>query len=448
MQLKRNIDSILLDWKNNNSRKPLLLRGARQVGKSTSVRILGKQFEYFLEINFETEKDIHVFFDGNINVNTICDKLSIYYNIPIEAGKTLLFFDEIQQCIPAISAIRYFYEQFASLHLIAAGSLLEFALAELPSFGVGRIRSVFMYPLSFYEFLLAKGEPKLIDLIKTGEPLETPFHNKLNEYLRIFLIIGGMPEVVSKYVDAESLLELQTVLDELQSSIIADFTKYKKNVPSTRLIEVFESVVKQSGGKFNLSKASANANHGQIKEALILLEKAGLIYPVTHSAGNGLPLGAEINDKKKKYILFDSGIFQRILGLNIGQFLAANDQEFINKGTIAETFVGIEIIKNSNPYTQERLYYWHREVASSNAEVDYLIHNNGQILPVEVKASQKGSMQSLLLFMKEKNTTGLRISLENFSNLQKISIIPLYAAGHFLHETTLPLGIKNRKGHG
>jgi uncharacterized protein len=432
MQLKRNIDTILFDWKNSHSRKPILLRGARQVGKSTSVKAFAKQFDYFLEVNFETEKEIHVFFEGNINVVAICEKLSVYYNTPIEAGKTLLFFDEIQQCIPAISSLRYFYEQLNELHLIAAGSLLEFALAELPSFGVGRIRSMFMYPLSFYEFLEAKGERKLLDLIKIGKTLDTPFHKKLTEYLRIFMIIGGMPEVVAKYMGGEPLLEIQTVLDELQASIVADFTKYQKNVPSNRLIEVFEAVVAQSGGKFNLSKASSSANHGQIKEALSLLEKAGLIYAVTHSAGNGLPLGAEINEKKRKYLLLDTGIFQRILGLNIGQFLAANEKDFINKGTIAETFVGIEIIKNSNPYTQERLYYWHREIPSSSAEVDYLIQKDGQVLPVEVKSSQKGSMQSLLLFMKEKNTKGIRISMENFNSFQNITIIPLYAAGYFL----------------
>lgn len=129
-----------------------------------------------MEVNYETEKEIHVFFEGNINVGVICEKLSVYFNTPIKAGKTLLFFDEIQQCIPAISAIRYFYEQYAELHLIAAGSLLEFALAELPSFGVGRIRSVFMYPLSIYEFLVAKSETKLLDLIKLGKPLDAPFH--------------------------------------------------------------------------------------------------------------------------------------------------------------------------------------------------------------------------------------------------------------------------------
>lgn len=431
MQLKRNIDTILFDWKKSQSRKPILLRGARQVGKSTTVKAFAKQFDYFLEVNFETEKDIHVFFEGNINVVRICEKLSIYYNTPIEAGKTLLFFDEIQQCIPAISALRYFYEQLNELHLIAAGSLLEFALAELPSFGVGRIRSVFMYPLSFYEFLEAKNETKLIELIKIGKKIDIPFHKKLTDYLRIFIIIGGMPEVIAKYIDGEPLLEIQTVLDELQASIVADFSKYKKNVPSNRLNEVFEAVVAQSGGKFNLSKVSSNANHGQIKEALALLEKAGLIYAVTHSAGNGVPLGAEINDKKRKYLLLDTGVFQRILGLNIGQFLAETDQNIINKGTIAETFVGNEIIKNSNPYTQERLYYWHREVPSSNAEVDYLIQKDGQVLPVEVKSSQKGSMQSLLLFMKEKNTKGIRISMENFNSFQNITIIPLYAAGYF-----------------
>ena len=432
MEIPRNIDKILIDWKNTPSRKPILLRGARQIGKSTSVRSFAKYFDNFLEVNFETQKEIHVFFEGSINIVAICEKLSVYYNMPIKAGKTLLFFDEIQHCQAAISSIRYFYEQFQELHFIAAGSLLEFTLAEIPSFGVGRIRSLFMYPLSFYEFLGAKNEHKLIELIKKGKLLDAPFHTKLNEYLRIFMIIGGMPEVVSKYIKGEPLLEIQTVLDDLQASIIADFSKYKKNVPSNRLIEVFESVVAQSGGKFNFSKATQNDNHGQVKEALYLLEKAGLIYAVTHSSGNGLPLGAEVNSKKVKYILNDTGIFQRILGLNLGRFLANNVSDFINKGTIAETFVGNEIIKNSNPFTQKRLYYWHREVSSSNAEVDYLIEKDGEVVPVEVKSSNKGSMQSLFLFMKEKNTKGIRVSLENFSNLNNIEIIPIYGAGYFL----------------
>jgi uncharacterized protein len=432
MVLNRNIDDILLDWKGQVSRKPVLLRGARQVGKSTSVRFFGKSFEHFVEVNFERDKSVHSFFEGDINVDTICEKLSVYYNTPIVPGKTLLFLDEIQQCVPAITSLRYFYEQFSELHLVAAGSLLEFALAELPSFGVGRIRSVFMYPLSFYEFLSAKGEHKLLDLIKAGNPLDEPFHIKLNDYLRNFLVIGGMPEVVSKYLDGKSLLEIQTVLDELQGSIVADFSKYKKSVPSQRLNEVFKAVVVQSGGKFNLSKASANANHSHVKEALALLEKAGLVYSVTHSSANGVPLGAEINEKKRKYLLLDTGLFQRILGLNVGQFLIEKESDVVNKGTIAETFVGLEILKNSNPFIQEQLYYWHRETPTSNAEVDYVIQKDGKVLPVEVKAAIKGSMQSLNLFMKEKHSKGVRVSMENFGRLNDISIVPLYGVGYFL----------------
>jgi uncharacterized protein len=432
MGIDRNVDAVFLNWKENTSRKPILLRGARQVGKSTSVRAFGKHFEHFVEVNFEADKSVHAFFEGDINVVALCEKLSVYYKKPIVAGKTLLFFDEIQQCLPAITSIRYFYEQLSGLHLIAAGSLLEFALAELPSFGVGRIRSVFMYPLSFYEFLDAKGERKLLDLIKTGEALDEPFHKKLNDYLRIFLVIGGMPEAVAHYLKGKPLLEVQTVLDELQASLVADFSKYKKSVPSNRLTEVFKAIVVQSGGKFNLSKASAQANHAQVKEALTLLEKAGLIYSVTHSSGNGVPLGAEINEKKRKYLLLDTGLFQRILGLNVGEFLLESETELINKGTIAETFVGLEILKNSNPFMQEQLYYWHREIPTSNAEVDYLIQKDGKVLPVEVKAAMKGSMQSLTLFMKEKNCKGIRVSMEKFGDFKDISIVPLYAAGYFL----------------
>ncbi len=432
MVIGRNVDAVLFGWKENTSRKPILLRGARQVGKSTSVRAFGKHFEHFVEVNFETEKSVHAFFEGDINVVALCEKLSVYYKKPIVAGKTLLFFDEIQQCIPAITSIRYFYEQLNGLHLIAAGSLLEFALAELPSFGVGRIRSVFMYPLSFYEFLAAKGERKLLDLINVGKPMDEPFHKKLNDYLRIFLVIGGMPEAVANYLNGKPLLEVQTVLDELQSSIVADFTKYKKNVPSNRLTEVFKAVVMQSGGKFNLSKASAQSSHAQIKEALTLLEKAGLIYSVTHSSGNGVPLGAEINEKKRKYLLLDTGLFQRILGLNVGQFLLDSETEVVNKGTIAETFVGLEILKNGNPFMQEQLYYWHREIPTSNAEVDYLIQKDGNVLPVEVKAAMKGSMQSLTLFIKEKKCKGIRVSMEKFGDIKDISIVPLYGVGFFL----------------
>jgi len=427
----RNIDHELISWSKDETRKPLLLRGARQVGKSSAVRELAKQFEYYIEINFEEQKQVHSVFEGDLSPLGICEKLSVYYNVPIVPGKTLLFFDEIQACLPAISSLRFFYEKYPELHVIAAGSLLEFALKELASFGVGRVRSIFMFPFSFSEFLTALNEKLLLQSMKSASPqlpLPEAIHKKLLEYFKKFLILGGMPEVVSHYIQNGDLRKCQQILDDLIISLRADFTKYKQQVPSLRIREVFESVAGSSGGRFTYSKAATESNLKQIKEALNLLTMAGLVIPVTHSSGNGLPLGAEINPKVQKMLLFDTGIFQRILGLNIGELIISDDFDVINKGAIAELFTGLELQKSASPYQQEELYFWQRESRNSNAEVDYLIQSGQDILPIEVKSGGRGSMQSLYLFMKEKKVkTGVRCSIENFGQYDQIRIIPLYA---------------------
>jgi uncharacterized protein len=436
MYLERNIDKELVIWKNADQRKPLLLRGARQVGKSSSVRNLAQKFEFFIEINFDENPRYQTIFEGGLNPHEICDQISLVMNIPIIEGKTLLFFDEIQACIPAITSLRFFYERMPALHVIAAGSLLEFALSEIPSFGVGRIRSIFMYPFSFNEFLMAYKEQSLLKALENANPRhEMPeiLHQKLKLYLKKFLVIGGMPEVVSHYIINGNMLDIQRVLDDLMISIEADFAKYKAKVPTQRIREVFNAVIAQVGNKFTYSYANATLNHNQIKQALELLILAGLIYPVTHSSSNGIPLGAEINPKRKKFLIFDTGIFQRILGLNIGNLFIEEDFDVINKGSIAELFVGLELIKNFSSYQKPDLFYWQREVNNSQAEVDYVIQKEEKIIPIEVKAGTKGTMQSLFLFLKEKNiNSGIRISLENFSSMEKVDIFPLYGVKNIL----------------
>ncbi len=431
MYLKRNIDLELDKWRVSESRKPILLRGARQVGKSSSVRELAKKFNHFIEINFDDSPRLKLVFEGGFSITEICEKISIEYGVPIIPGETLLFFDEIQSCVPAISSLRYFYEKMPTLHLIAAGSLLEFALAEIPSFGVGRIRSLFMFPFSFNEYLAANSEQKLMDLLATcspEKPIDELFHTKLNNYLRKFLIVGGMPEAVSNYITNGDLLAVQNILDDLQASIEADFSKYKKQVPTNRIREVFNAIVGQVGGKFTYSYPHATLSNVQIKEATELLKMAGLVYQVTHTAANGIPVGAEINSKIKKFLLFDTGILQRILGLNIGDILIDEDFKVINKGNIAELFVGLELMKNEPSNIRKELYYWQREDKSSQAEVDYLIQKNKDIIPIEVKSGTRGAMQSLNLFMKEKNSKfGIRTSIENFAIYDKIKVYPLYA---------------------
>ena len=433
--LHRKIDKDLKEWKESKQRKPLLLRGARQVGKSSSVRELSKQFDYFIEINFDKEesKDAKIIFERHSSPKPICNELSVIYAIPIEAGRTLLFLDEIQSCLPAISALRYFYEEFPELHVIAAGSLLEFALQELPSFGVGRIRSMYMYPFSFEEYLRAIQLNILADRLQNASPeypLSEVIHNKCLQQLVEFILIGGMPEVVSTYVRNGSLLECQQILDDLIISFYADFSKYKERVPTSRLRDVFSSVIMQAGSKFTYSKVLTEANHGQIKQSVSLLELAGLIYPITHTSSNGIPLAAETNPKHRKYLILDTGIYQRFLRLEVAQILLDGSLTQINKGALAEMFVGTELVKSQNNRLPSELHYWQREKPGSLAEVDYVVQRNAAIVPVEVKAGTKGSMQSMFQFMSEKNSAyGIRCSMENFGEFQNIKIYPLYAAG-------------------
>ncbi len=431
MYLQRNIDKELENWQLSTQRKPLLLRGARQVGKSSAVRNLAKKFTYFIELNFDENVQYRNIFERGGSITDVCELIQASTNTPLAAGQTLLFLDEIQACIPAISALRYFYERIPNLHVIAAGSLLEFVLAELPSFGVGRVRSLFMYPFSFEEFLMAYQEHYLLEALQKANPerpLPDIIHAKLKRYFKRFLVVGGMPEVVSTYLSNNDILEAQRTLDDLIVSIESDFSKYKNRVSTLRIREVFNAVVGQTGSKFSYSYPQATLSNVQIKEALALLSMAGLVHSVTHTAANGIPIGAAINPKNRKYLLFDTGILQRILGLSIADLLIEDDLETINKGAIAELFVGLELLKNTSPYESAMLYYWQRDARNSQAEVDFVIQKQAQIIPIEVKAGRKGSMQSMYLFLKEKGLQeGIRLSLENFSSFDQIKIYPLYA---------------------
>lgn len=435
--MKRNVLGTLKDWKKEKNRKVLLLRGARQVGKTFIVRELAKEFKHFVEINFEKNADIQHFFEQNLDPERICTNLSAYYGTPIIDGETLLFYDEIQGCPKAIQSLRFFYESKPGLHVIAAGSLLEFALSGLSSWGVGRIRSVNMYPMSFDEFLLANDQDALIELKKDaspGNPLNLVFHERLINHLRNFMLIGGMPEVVKTFIrNSTDMNSVQNVLSDIAISYYDDFAKYKNRISVLRLREVLNSVVKQAGGKYIFSQAGSLSNPAQAREALDLLEMAGLVYKVYHSSGQGIPLGSASNFKKFKSLLLDSGIFQQIAGLRLSNFLLAENIDMMNKGSIAETFAGIEMIKYSNIYEKAQLYYWHREKRGSSAEVDYLIEQDGQVVPVEVKSGSTGKMQSLNLFIDEKESSkGIRISLENFSQYDKISVVPLYAISNLI----------------
>jgi hypothetical protein len=418
-------------WKMDPERKPLLVRGARQIGKTYIIRKLGEAFDNYLEVNFDAEPEVATFFKGNLHPDEICIKLSAYYNIPITNGKTILFFDEIQACIPAMKSLRYFYEKRPGLHVIATGSLLEFAIREITSFGVGRIQSLFMYPMSFNEFLLAAGQKGLIEMKQKSSsthPIDDAFHRTLNDWLRKFIIIGGMPEAVKTFLQTNDFQKTQKVLDDIILSLEDDFSKYKQRVNVNRIKDVFQSVIYQQGNKFIVSKSSENGNQEQKREALDMLIMSGLCYPIFHSSAEGIPLSIGKKEKFFKLIFFDTGISQRLLKLNMKDYIIAENLNQINKGKIAEQYAGIEMIKKQFINNRPELYYWHREKRGSNAEVDYVLEKDGIIIPVEIKANIQGKMQSLRIFLALKNAPyGIRISMEPFSQYEKIHVYPLYA---------------------
>ncbi|MCE2963234.1 MAG: ATP-binding protein [Chitinophagales bacterium] len=397
---------------------------------------MGKSFPYYIEVNFELEPELTAIFETLTDINELCRQISLLKGVQIKDGQTLLFLDEIQVSSLVIHKLRYFYELRPNLHVIAAGSLLEFAITESPSFGVGRIRSLFMMSFSFSEYLLALKEDILVDALRDlspSHPLPEAVHQKCLRHLKNYIVIGGMPEAVASFVKHVDILRVQKVLDDLIVSYQADFPKYKTRISTDRLIEVFGSLFYQVGSKYKYSNKVSALNSEQIRNSLYILEKAGLIYAITHSDCNGIPLGAEINPKRKKYIVLDTGIYQRILGLDFSQFLLENDVEFINKGKIAELFVGLELLKNNSFHQPPELYYWHREKQGSQAEVDYVIQKHNKIIPIEVKASAQGKMKSMQLFIEEKKPDfGVRTSMENGGSYGKINVWPLYVVGNLV----------------
>jgi len=428
--MKRNIDKILLTWKDSADRKVLLIRGARQVGKTYSIRAFGKQFKYFLEVNFEEHRDIAGFFEGSLDIEKIIQKLSAFFSVPVINGQTLLFLDEIQACPNALRALRFFYEKRANLHVIAAGSLLEFALSEIPSYGVGRIESLYMYPLSFDEFLLALNKEQMFKIKRDNliKKLDTVFHNELLDLVKFFLMIGGMPEVVDTYLKKSDLGLCFKKIKDLIISFQDDFRKYKTKMSSMQIKEVFNSIALQAGSKFKYSNIDSQVAHIPLKEALEILIQAGLAYKIYHSSAQGIPLGGQIKINKFKVILFDSGIHLQMLGLGIQEILTSEDIDLVNKGSLAEVFTGNELIKYLSAGFKKDIYYWHRESRSSNAEVDYVIQKGADIIPIEVKSGVRGKMQSLRLFLTERKVKkGVKLSLDEFSIHANIWNYPLYA---------------------
>ena len=448
MYYKRLIDKYLQEWASRDIHKPLLLRGARQVGKSTAVQELAKRFESFVEINFEKQPQYKALFNEDLNVKRIIPQISAMYGTSIQGNKTLLFLDEIQECPQAIMALRFFKEDFPELHVIAAGSLLEFALKELPTFGVGRIHSMFMYPMTFDEFLEANGEQLLLEARNKSSidnPLPEVLHDKLIELLRTYMLVGGMPEAVKTWIETHDYIRCQEIQDDIIVTYEDDFPKYKKNIDPALLRLTLRNAAVQVTKKFMYSKVSTDYKTYEIKKAVELLILAGILHPVVHTDANGLPLGSEADSSYQKILLSDTGLLLRLLNMSLGniselttRILTDSATDLANKGPMAELVVGLEMLHHMSPNIRHELYYWVKHSRNSQAEIDYISNFLQVVVPVEVKADRQGGMKSLWTFMREKKLHyAIRCSLENFgkfeyidkevSEIRHVRICPIYA---------------------
>ena len=431
--MKRDIEAEFKKWRDEKRRYPLLVRGARQVGKSYCIKkFAGEYFENLVEINFEQNPKYKACFD-TLNPEKIIESISIIANSDITPGKTLLFLDEIQECPNAIISLRYFYEQYFDLHVIAAGSLLEFALSQKDfQMPVGRIQYIYLKPLSFLEFLDALGEGKIRNLIEDISRDNLPanvIHEHILSFIKLYFIIGGMPAVVYEYINSGNIkrcLNIQTLIIQTYRD---DFGKYASRVKYKYLQKIFYGVPKMVGRKFKYSNIDIEMQSRDLKEALTLLEKAGVVYRVKHTSGNGLPLEAQSNENMFKVVFLDIGLMQNICGLGSDIYLTSL-QDFIkvNDGAIAEQFVAQELLGYQDFYTQPSLYYWVREAKNSSAEVDYVIPCCSKALPIEIKSGKTGTFRSMHLFLQKAGlSVGVKISLLPFDFTLPIISIPFYA---------------------
>ncbi len=454
MYLRRRIDTELVAWKASTPHKPLLLRGARQVGKSSSIRHLGENFANYIEVNFEKRPELKDLFRQTQDVREITARLGQLYNVSVKPGETLLFLDEIQACEEALKSLWFFKEDYPELHVVAAGSLLEFTLKEVRAYGVGRIRSMFMYPLSFDEFLWAQGKEAWVEAKEKADgehPLFDALHADLVQAFRTFLIVGGMPASVAVWTETHDYQACADEQEDIQQTYYDDFAKYAKKVDPALLRNTLQSAVMQVGKKFVYSRVEGGYRAEEVKKALGMLCDAGILKPVRHSAANGVPLGAETNNKFCKYIYLDSGLLLRILDLDFGGareitelILAGTAEDLVNKGALAEMVAGWELVKAANMKARYDLYYWENLERGTTSEIDYVISRRLKVLPVEVKAGTSGKMKSLHLFMRKKHLNhAVRSSLENFGILEhidkgedgtirRIEVVPLYALGSLM----------------
>lgn len=411
--MKRFAEGYLREWMSRKGRKPLIIRGARQTGKTYLVEKFAQMnFEHFVKVDFEFDIEAKDIFE-NRDPQLISNELSLFFGCDIRPGKTLLFLDEIQACPKAILSLRYFYEKMPELHLISAGSLLDFALRDFQySMPVGRIEFFYLFPLTFHEFLLAVN-PRLYDFISNWNldvQIPESIHKKLVELLRNFFFTGGMPEAVASWVDEKNFVEVQRIQSALLATMQNDFAKYGSRIKHDILQKTFFFVPRNIGKKVKYVHVDRGIRSQALKDAFRLLEMSRIIHLVYKTDANGVPLEAEKKTNVFKTIFLDIGLVNRICGLKL-----IHPEELITvyEGGLAEQFAGQELFGSGSGFERPGLYYWMREEKNANAEVDYVLTHGARVVPVEVKSGKTGTLKSLHVFLYEKNLQyGVRLNMD------------------------------------
>ena len=398
--IRRQAENYIAGWYAKKSRKPLVIRGARQVGKSTLVREFAKNHKYsLLEINLEKHLNMEAVFK-RLNVSEILNEISLIIGKPLQTGG-ILFLDEIQATPSAIPALRYLYEEKPDLRVVAAGSLLEFTFKDHKySMPVGRIEYLYLGPLSFFEYVTEKAEHlgRYLRDHSLNDDFSQTAHQQLCILLREYLIIGGMPEAVKIYFDSQDMTQALQVHHSILDTYRNDFNKYVTKTALQRVQRVYSYIPTAIGEKFKYSNVNPTWQAREIRQALELLEQAGVIFKVHCTSGTGIPLEANADHKVFKTYFLDVGLMNTALGmksLSKDEFLSVR---FINEGKIAEQFIAQHLRFEKEMYIRPQLYYWLREKRKNNAEIDFLIQSGRFPIPVEVKAGKSGSLKSLHLF--------------------------------------------------
>jgi hypothetical protein len=374
-----------------------------------------------------------------MDANTILHEAEVLCaKVPFDPQNSILFLDEIQAVPEAIAALRYFYEERPDVPVIAAGSLLEFALEKATfSMPVGRIEYLYIYPMTFEEFLSARKETVLLDEMRSyvpGKPFSTTGHDKLLLLLRDYFFVGGMPQAIKEYTEKSSVSAAFPVHGSILETYRDDFGKYASGRELDILQRMFDALSGQVGKKFKYVNVLAHERPRDIKNALMLLAKAGLVTQVFHATCSGLPLAAGADDRIFKILMLDIGLLNAATGsysIPPSQLL---EKALATEGKIAEQVVGQHLLSNGISSRRSSLFYWLREGKTSNAEVDYVIQEGEMIVPVEVKAGKSGSLRSIHQFVAEKNNSlALRFDLNPPSDLEV--------------ETTIAKGVEKKTIH-